>query len=111
MNGDLISVSEQIEKIRVKEGANLAHTGWARMDYTLSKAWRIGLETQIKYGKTSDLIKKKFTNKEEIKAYIDKVYPGIWDDQEAMIDDIFEGKASPGLPPLESNFSRKLTTP
>ncbi len=49
MNGDLLSVSEQIEKIMVKDSANLAHTGWARMDYTLSKAWRIGLETQIKY--------------------------------------------------------------
>ena len=44
-----LSVNEQNDKIMVKDGANLAHTGWARMDYTLSKAWRIGLETQIKY--------------------------------------------------------------
>lgn len=48
-NGGLFSESGQIEKIKVKDGANLAHTGWGRMDYIISNAWRIGLEAQIQY--------------------------------------------------------------
>lgn len=48
-NGDLISESEQSKKLKVKDGGNLAHTEWGRIDYLLSKSWRIGLEGQVQY--------------------------------------------------------------
>jgi hypothetical protein len=48
-NHELFSQSGQIEKIKVKDGSNLAHTGWARVDYILSNVWLIGLESQVQY--------------------------------------------------------------
>ncbi|MBF8263215.1 MAG: Pom protein [Parachlamydiales bacterium] len=45
----LLSETTTQDKIKVKDGANLAHTGWARADYEISNAWRSGLEVQIKY--------------------------------------------------------------
>ncbi len=48
-NGDLIRQTELFEKIKVKDGGNLAHTGWGRLDYLLSDAWRVGLEAEIQY--------------------------------------------------------------
>lgn len=42
------SSSESFDKIKVKDGANLSHSGWARIEYQ-SGAWRTGLEAQIQY--------------------------------------------------------------
>lgn len=39
----------ETDKLKVKDSANLAHSGWARMDYLLPKAWRIGLAGAIQY--------------------------------------------------------------
>jgi len=43
------SEERQVEKIHVKDRANLAHSGWARIDYTFFDVWRIGLEGGINY--------------------------------------------------------------
>ena len=48
-SGVLLSETDQTDKLKVKDGANLAHSGWARIDYTLSKEWRAGLFAQIQY--------------------------------------------------------------
>lgn len=42
------AISESFDKIKVKDGANLSHSGWARIDYQ-AHCWRIGLEAQIQY--------------------------------------------------------------
>jgi len=48
-NGDLMQINERLEKVKIKDGSNLAHTGWGRVDYFLFDNWRVGLETEIQY--------------------------------------------------------------
>jgi len=36
-------------KLHLSEGGNLGHTGWAQLDYLLSRLWRVGLGGQIHY--------------------------------------------------------------
>jgi hypothetical protein len=45
----LLSETITADKIKVKDRANLAHTGWGRMDVEITKEWRVGLEAQIRY--------------------------------------------------------------
>ncbi len=45
----LLSETDRAEKFKIKDGANLAHTGWASIDYTISKEWKSGLFAQIQY--------------------------------------------------------------
>jgi hypothetical protein len=47
--GALISKTTALNSLVVKEGSNLAHTGWVRMDYSSCGIWSIGLMSQIQY--------------------------------------------------------------
>ena len=38
-----------MQKLHVKDGGNLAHSGWIRMDYLLSRQWRMGLLAEMQY--------------------------------------------------------------
>lgn len=46
---DLSSQLMVLNKVQAKDGGNLGHTGWAALEYRLGRAWRIGLEAQIRY--------------------------------------------------------------
>ena len=44
-----VSGALTLEKLKIKDGGNLAHSGWLRADYLLSHAWRMGLLAEIQY--------------------------------------------------------------
>jgi hypothetical protein len=48
-SGTFLNQVQEMEKIRVKDRANIEHSGWAKIDYLASKEWRVGLEGQIQY--------------------------------------------------------------
>lgn len=48
-SGMPLSETQQLDKLTVKDGSNLAHSGWARLDYLLPACWRVGLLARIQY--------------------------------------------------------------
>lgn len=48
-SGALVSQTETLESLKVKDSSNLGHSGWARIDTLATKAWRFGLFAQIQY--------------------------------------------------------------
>lgn len=54
-NPDLISDEKTYFSVHPKTGGNHGHTGWAQLDFLLSRAWRFGLGAQIHYFVTNVL--------------------------------------------------------
>ncbi len=46
---NLLSTTEKLESFRSKDGSNIGQMGWARLDFLLSREWRLGLFAQIQY--------------------------------------------------------------
>ncbi len=47
--GSPVSQTEALNTLTVKDGSNLGHSGWARIDGLVTKEWRCGLFAQIQY--------------------------------------------------------------
>lgn len=48
-SGALVSKTAAIDTLTVKDGSNLGHSGWVRIDGMATQAWRLGLFGQIQY--------------------------------------------------------------
>jgi hypothetical protein len=46
---DPVSETSETDKMKVKDKGNLAHSGWMRLDYAISKEWRWGLTGKMQY--------------------------------------------------------------
>jgi hypothetical protein len=70
--GNLISVTDKLESFKVKDGSNIGQMGWARLEYVVSRAWRLGLFAQIQYFTSRVLdvtLKNKITGSETPQKY------------------------------------------
>lgn len=45
----LVSETNTLTRVKSSAGDNHGHTGWAQLDYCLTRAWRLGFGAQIRY--------------------------------------------------------------
>lgn len=71
-SGAVVTQSSKLEAFKVKDGGNLAQTGWAKIEFLLSRQWRLGLFSQVQYFTSKVLgttVKNKTANTEASQKY------------------------------------------